>query len=78
MTAISFANAITAVVGGMGAAFFLFRIELTLTLLILIGVGLAAFFLYPLTLRAMRAAKAREVSQLAFNAEIREPSRAPQ
>lgn len=71
LTAISFANAITAVVGGMGAAFFLFRIELTLTLLILIGVGLAAFFLYPLTLRATRAAKAREVSQLAFNAEIR-------
>ena len=71
LTAISFANAIIGFIGGMGAAVFLFSMELTLTLLILIAVGLAAFFLYPLTLRAMRAAKAREVSQLAFNDEIR-------
>ena len=43
LTAISFANAIIGVIGGMGAAVFLFSIELTLTLLILIAVGLAAF-----------------------------------
>ena len=47
------ATAITAVVGGLGAAFFLFRIDLPLTLLIIVSAGLAALLLYPLTLRAV-------------------------
>ena len=57
LTAISFATAITAVVGGLGAAFFLFRIDLPLTLLIFVSAGLAALLLYPLTLRGVASAK---------------------
>jgi hypothetical protein len=71
MTAISFANAITAVVGGFGAAIFLLRIDPALTLLILVSVGLAALLLYPLTLRAVQGAKDREKSQTAFKMEVR-------
>lgn len=71
MTAISFANAITAVVGGFGAAIFLLRIDPALTLLILMSVGLAALLLYPLTLRAVQGAKDREKSQAAFKMEVR-------
>ena len=36
LIAMSFANAITAVIGGLGAAFFLFRIDLPLTLVIIV------------------------------------------
>jgi hypothetical protein len=71
MTATSFANAITAVVGGFGAAIFLLRIDPMLTLIILVSVGLAALLLYPLTLRAVQGAKDREKSQAAFKAEVR-------
>ena len=71
MTATSFANAITAVVGGFGAAIFLLRIDPMLTLIMLVSVGLAALLLYPLTLRAVQGAKDREKSQAAFKAEVR-------
>ena len=74
MTAISFANAITAVIGGLGATIFLLRIDLSLTLLILVSVGLAALLLYPLTLRAVQSAKDQEKAQAAFKAEIRKLS----
>jgi len=70
--AISFANAITAVVGGLGAAFFLFHIDLPLTLLIVSSAILAALFLYPLTLRAVKGAKDREKAQVAMRIEIQE------
>jgi hypothetical protein len=72
LNAIAFANAVGAVVGGTGAAAFLVWINPPLTFLILISVGLAAFFLYPLTLRAVKAAKDREKAQGAFRAEIRQ------
>ena len=68
LIAISFANAITAVVGGLGAAFFLFRIDLPLTLVIIGSALLAALFLYPLTLRAVQSAKDREKAQAAMRA----------
>ena len=71
LNAIAFANAVGAVVGGLGAAAFLVWIDPSLTFLILISVGLAAFFLYPLTLRAVKAAKDREKAQEAFRAEVR-------
>jgi hypothetical protein len=71
MIASSFANAITALVGGFGAAIFLLRTEFSLTLLILISVGLGALLLYPLTLRAVQAAKDMEKSQAAFKMEVR-------
>ena len=72
LIAMSFANAITAVIGGLGAAFFLFRIDLPLTLVIVGSALVAAIFLYPLTLRAVRSAKAREKAQEVFRTEILE------
>lgn len=69
--AISFANAITAVIGGLGAAGFLLWIDTKLTLLIFVSVGFAAILLYPLTLRAVRSAKIREKGALAFKLEVR-------
>ncbi len=69
--AISFANAITAVIGGLGAACFLFWIDATLTMIILASVGIAAIFLYPLTLRAVQSAKVREKAAIAFKLEVR-------
>ena len=57
ITAISFAYAATAVVGGIGAAVFLLWSETWLTLLVLVFAGFAALFLYPLTLRAAKSAK---------------------
>jgi hypothetical protein len=71
MIANSFANAITALVGGFGAAIFLLRTQPPLTLLILVSVGLGALLLYPLTLRAVQAAKDMEKSQAAFKMEVR-------
>jgi ABC-type multidrug transport system fused ATPase/permease subunit len=71
LIAMSFANAITAVIGGLGAAFFLFRIDLPLTLIIVGSALIAAIFLYPLTLRAVRSAKAREKAQEVFRTEMR-------
>lgn len=71
ITAIGFANAITAVVGGIGATFFLFWIDAPLTFLILVSVGLAALLLYPVTLRAVQSAKDREKAQAAFKLEVR-------
>jgi uncharacterized integral membrane protein len=68
--AISFANAITAVVGGLGAAFFLFRIDMPLTLVIVVSALSGALFLYPLTLRAVRSAKDREKVQEVFRNEL--------
>ena len=69
---ISFVNSITAMVGAVGATFFLLRIDLSLTLIILIAVSLAALLLYPLTLRAVRGAKDREKSQAEFKVELRQ------
>src|SRR6185295_15653016 len=77
LIAISFANAITAVVGGVGAAFFLFRIDLPLTLVIIGSALLAALFLYPLTLRAVQSAKDREKAQAAMRAETRKLNEDP-
>ena len=57
ITAITFAYAATAVVGGIGAAAFLLWIDTWLTLLVFVCVGFAALFLYPLTLRAAKSAK---------------------
>ena len=58
--AISFAYAATAVVGGIGAAAFLLWSEPWLTLLVFMCAGIAALFLYPLTLRASKSAKELE------------------
>ena len=58
--AISFAYAATAVVGGIGAAAFLLWSEPWLTLLVFMCAGIAALFLYPLTLRAAKSAKELE------------------
>ena len=77
LIAISFANAITAVVGGLGAAFFLFRIDLPLTLVIIGSALLAALFLYPLTLRAVKSARDREKAQAALRAETRKLNEDP-
>jgi hypothetical protein len=77
LIAISFANAITAVVGGLGAAFFLFRIDLPLTLVIIGSALLAALFLYPLTLRAVQSAKDREKAQAAMRLETRKLNEDP-
>jgi ABC-type multidrug transport system fused ATPase/permease subunit len=68
---VSSATAITSLVGGLGAAFFLFRIDLPLTLLIVTAAGLAALLLYPLTLRGVASAKRREKAQEAFSLELR-------
>jgi hypothetical protein len=70
ITAISFAYAATAVVGGIGAAVFLLWNDFWLTLMILASVGFAALFLYPLTLRAAKSAKDREKVQAAFKREL--------
>jgi hypothetical protein len=72
LTAVVFATAVTGVIGGIGAAAFLFWIDYSLTLLILISVGLGALLLYPLALRAVQIAKKREKAQDAFRAELRE------
>jgi hypothetical protein len=71
LTTISFANAITALVGGLGAAVFLFRVDTPLSLLIFTTALLAAVLLYPLTLRAVKSAKDREKAQTALRAELR-------
>ena len=69
---VSTATAITAMVGGLGAAFFLFRIDFALTMLIIISACLAALFLYPLTLRGVASATKREKAQESFRTELRE------
>ena len=70
ITAITFAYATTAVVGGIGAAAFLLWIDTWLTLLVFVCVGFAAMFLYPLTLRASKSAKDREKVHVAFKREL--------
>jgi ABC-type multidrug transport system fused ATPase/permease subunit len=69
---VSSATAITALVGGLGAAFFLFRIDLPLTLLIIVSAGVAALLLYPLTLRGVASAKRREKAQEEFRVEYKQ------
>jgi len=71
LIATAFVNAIAAIVGAVGATVFLIRIDPSLTLLILVSAILAALLLYPLTLRAVHSAKAREKAQAAFSAERR-------
>jgi ABC-type multidrug transport system fused ATPase/permease subunit len=71
LMAMGLAAAITALIGGIGASVFLFWVDAPLTFLILLSVVLAAFFLYPLTLRAVRTAKDREKAQYAFKVELR-------
>ena len=70
ITAITFAYATTAVVGGIGAGAFLLWIDTSLTLLIFVFVGFAALFLYPLTLRAAKSAKDREKMHVVFKREL--------
>jgi ABC-type multidrug transport system fused ATPase/permease subunit len=77
LTAISFASAITAIVGGLAAAFFLFWIDLPLTLIIVGLALLAAVFLYPLTLRAVKSARDLEKAQAALRAETRKLNEDP-
>jgi hypothetical protein len=69
--AMSFSTAITALIGGIGASVFMFWVDPTLTFMILVSVVVAALFLYPLTLRAVRSAKDREKAQFAFKKELR-------
>jgi hypothetical protein len=68
----AFANALSAFIGGVGAAIVLLRIDGPLTLVILFATIPATLLLYPLTLRAMRSAKDREKVQLAFKQELRQ------
>ena len=77
LTAITFANAITAVVGGLAAAVFLFKIDLSLTVVIVVSALLAAVFLYPLTLRAVKGARDREKAQDTLRLEIRKLNEDP-
>ena len=72
---VSSATAITALVGGLGAAFFLFRIDFALTMLIIVSACLAALLLYPLTLRGVASAKKREKAQVSFRTELRKLAR---
>jgi hypothetical protein len=65
----SFTNAIAAVIGAVGAIFFLVRVDWSLTALIIVAIVLAALFLYPLTLRAVKAANAIDKAQTAFKEE---------
>jgi len=80
LIATAFANAISALIGATGAAVFLLLIDSPLTLLILVAAVLAALLLYPLALRAVLSAKAREKAQGAFKLEVRQLSeqRAPE
>jgi ABC-type multidrug transport system fused ATPase/permease subunit len=71
LTVASFANAITALVGGLGGAAFLFRIDMPLTMLIIASALVAALFLYPLTLRASKSANDLEKAQTVLKNEIR-------
>jgi hypothetical protein len=71
VTSVIFCNAISGVLGGIGAALFLFYIDTPLTLLILLAAAFGALFLYPLTLRAVGFAKAREKTQGAVRDEAR-------
>ena len=71
LTAIVFANAITAVVGGVGAAAFLIGIAPLLTLSILLAAILGAALLYPLALRAAELGEHRKQAKVAFKQEIR-------
>ena len=73
----TFAGAITAVVGGLGATVFLLRIDPPFTLLIMAAAVGAALFLYPLTIRAAQSAKEREKVQETYRAELRELNRDP-
>jgi hypothetical protein len=71
LIASSFAGALAAVIGAIGASIFLVRVDLPLTVLIIVSAALAALFLYPLTLRAVRAATVSEKALIAFKGEMR-------
>jgi ABC-type multidrug transport system fused ATPase/permease subunit len=71
LTVASFSNAITALVGGLGGAAFLFKIDMPLTLMIITSALVAALLLYPLTLRASKSANDMEKAQTALRKEIR-------
>ena len=77
VTSVTFCNAISGVLGGVGAVLFLFYIDTPLTLLILLTAAFGALFLYPLTLRAVGFAKAREKTQGAVREEMRRASSGP-
>jgi hypothetical protein len=74
VTSVTFFNAISGILGGVGAVVFLFHIDAPLTLLILLTAAFGALFLYPLTLRAVGFAKAREKTQGAMHEEMRRAS----
>ena len=71
LTAIEFANAIPAVMGGAGAAAFLFGVDPLLTLSILLASVSGAVLLYPLALRGANVTKHLQQAQIAFKSEIR-------
>ncbi len=71
LIASTFANTIAAMIGAVGASSVLLHIDLPLTMLILVSAILSTLLLYPLTLRAMQTAKAREKAGVAFKRESR-------
>lgn len=71
LTTIIFCNALTGALGSVGAALFLFHIDMPLTLVILFAAICSALLLYPLTLRASRFAKERETYQVAYRQDLR-------
>lgn len=72
LTTVIFCNAISGILGGVGAALFLIRIDPALTLIILLAAIVGALFLYPLALRAARFSTDREKTQSAFQREARQ------
>ncbi len=71
IVAFIFTAAVSAAVGGVGAFFFLFYIDVGLTSLILLAVGLGSVQLYPLALRAVSMARFREQARVNFRQEVR-------
>jgi hypothetical protein len=65
-----FCNAAFGMIGGIGAAAFLFWSDPLLTGLVLIALLLAALILYPLTLRASQLVRIREQAERSFREEL--------
>jgi hypothetical protein len=75
LTAIEFANAIPAVIGGAAAVAFLFGVDPWLTFSILSAFVFGAALLYPLALRASSVSEHLQKAKIAFKAEIRQLKR---
>jgi hypothetical protein len=65
-----FCNAAFGMIGGLGAAAFLFWTDPLLTGLVLVALLLAALILYPLTLRASQLVRIREQAERSFREEL--------